>query len=391
MHADTARALLAWARAHEAEMLDMLERLVNIQSGSGNAGGLARVRRVLTTELVRTGLRVEKRGAHLLASTRPQDDARPGGLLVGHFDTVFPSDTDFRTLRREGERVIGPGVTDMKGGLIVTIFALRALREAGLLPEAPLRVLFNADEEVGSTTSRPLLKELAERSAFAFVMECGGLDGAVVTGRKGRFGFRVEVEGRAGHAAFAGQDKASAIVDLAHRVLALEALNDPDASVSVNVGVVQGGIGYNTVPESAVAVVDVRYVTEEQRARVEARCREVVARTVLPGTRATWVDMTGRPAMEPSEGNLRLYDMVAKAAGTLGLTVPAEHRSGVSDANYVAAAGTPVVDGLGPIGADDHSSREWMLVSSLAERTALLAASVATAAADWCGQSAGSP
>jgi glutamate carboxypeptidase len=185
------------------------------------------------------------------------------------------------------------------------------------------------------------------------------------------------VRGRAGHAAFAGADKASAIHELAHQIIALEGLNDPGRGIVVNVGVVGGGIGPNTVSDSAFAEIDARFLHLADALAVEEQVTAIASRPTIAGTSAALTNTGGRPPMEQSEGNTALYHLLREEAEGIGLSCAAELRSGVSDANTLAREGLAVVDGLGPIGAGDHSEKEYMVRSSLAERTLLAALAIA--------------
>jgi glutamate carboxypeptidase len=268
----------------------------------------------------------------------------------------------------------------MKGGLVAGIFALKALSEAGLLKNLPLSFVLSSDEEIGSKRSKALIRQEAEKSACAFVLEGGGLNGEVVTGRKGNLSARLTVAGRAGHAAFAGPDKTSAVVEMAHKILAIEALNDFSAGILANVGTVSGGIGPNTVAERAEALLDFRFVQPEDEERLKTKLSQICAQMMVPGATAELEIVSGRPPMPINETNQALYDRVHHIADRLGIAIHPEFRSGVSDANFIAQAATPVLDGLGPTGARDHSPDEYMLKESLAQRTLLLAVILA----DFC-------
>ncbi len=365
---------------HEAELFALLRELVLIQSGSRNKAGVDRVGRVIKNVLadLPLELRTEAReevGDHLVFATPAAAD-QDYILITGHMDTVFPEDTPFNWFREEGDRVRGPGVIDMKGGLVVTIGAVRALAELDLLAGLPLVLLFNSDEEIGSPTSTPLVEELCGRAHSAFVTECGGMAGEVVTGRRGKTGYQLTVQGRAGHAAFAGRDKASAILELCHKVIALEGLHDPENCQVVNVGRIEGGIGPNTVAEQATALVDTRFCTAAQGRQLENKITALAAKPTVPGTRVDLRITNRRPVMEQSRANRALYRVVRDQALALGLPIAEEIRQGVSDASNIAGQGVPVVDGLGPMGEFDHSDREYMVRDSLVQRSCLLAASL---------------
>lgn len=365
-------------------MIELLRELSGVQSGTGNKAGVDAVAALVRTAFRDTPYAVESypqtlHGDMLMVSS---PGCRGSGhiLLVGHMDTVFPADTHF-TWWREGEgRINAPGVYDMKGGLVVGIFALRALAAAGRADDLPLRFVFNSEEEVGSPVSRHLIATEARRSSMAFVLEGGGTEGGVVTARKGRWGLRMEVRGRAGHAAKSGPDKASAVTALARHVLALEELNRLEPGVTVNVGRVEGGIGPNSVPETALAEVDVRFIDSEGEAWFEERLHAILADASVPGTSASVTTVTRRPPMPAVEANRALYRLAEAQAAFLGIPISEEHRAGVSDANLIAAEGTPVLDGLGPVGDLDHSDREYILADTLVKRCQLLALTLEAAA-----------
>ena len=374
-------AILSFVTSHEAEALDLLRRLVEIQSGSRNKPGLDRMAAAMADALgevlpeVRT-LPFADRGDMVQAMTAPAARGERGIVLVGHMDTVFPADTSFTAYREDETRCCGPGVYDMKGGLVVALYALKALDSLGLLADMPVTVLCNSDEEIGSPASRPWIEGHARGALAALVFEGGGSGRDVVTGRKGRLGLRLTVRGKAGHAAKGGP-KASAILEMAHKIIALEKLNGV-AEATLNVGLVSGGIGPNTVPEEAVAEIDVRYPDPRAQALVEEAVAEIAARRSVPGTSAELSPTTGRPAMPQTEGNRHLYAVAREQARRFGYELPEELRSGVSDANFIGALGVPVLDGLGPVGDLDHSDQEFILKDSLAERAALTAAIIAS-------------
>ncbi len=394
------QVMVDFPASREREALELLRRLVEIQSGSRNKAGLDRMADAMAEVLGRVLPHVrllpfEEHGNMVQAWTAAGMREGSGRiLLVGHMDTVFPEDTAFTHYREDELHCYGPGVYDMKGGLVVGVYALEALDHLGLLDEIPLTFLCNSDEEIGSPASRSWIEEQAEGCRAAFVLEGAGLNGEVVTGRKGRLGFRLTVRGRAGHAAGPGP-KASAILELAHKVIALEGLNG-DPQITVNVGRIEGGIGPNTVPEQAEALVDVRFFTAEDQLRAERAIEDIVRAGGISGVTSEMNVIAGRPPMPASEGNRRLFGVVRDQARLLGYECAQEVRSGVSDANFIAPRGVPVLDGLGPVGDLDHSDREYIVKRSVMERAALLAASLAalpaaTAALEMTSTSAKHP
>jgi glutamate carboxypeptidase len=358
-------------------IFSLLEEMVRIQSGTRNKAGVDAVGNLIqrTCRPLPVNIRVVEQpvlGNHLVLRTNAEDAAGGRILLAGHMDTVFPRDTDFNWYREDQEKSYGPGVCDMKGGLVTGIFALKALDNAGLLAKIPLTFVFNSDEEIGSPSSRDLIAEQARQSSAAFVLECGGHKGEIVTGRKGSLSFLLTVTGRAGHAAFAGKEKASAILELAHKTIALENLNDVGNGLSVNVGKITGGIGANTVAENARARVDCRFVTPEQKKELSKKIDAIGKKVNIPGTQTCIEMLSSRPPMPRCQKNRQLYGIVKQIADELGRPIEEEHRQGVSDANQIAAQGIPVVDGLGPVGGRDHSREEYMIKESLIQRVVLL-------------------
>jgi glutamate carboxypeptidase len=211
---------------------------------------------------------------------------------------------------------------------------------------------------------------------MAFVLECGGLSGEAVTGRKGRLGIRLEVFGKAGHAAFITRNKASAILALAHKIVALEALNGQREGLTVNVGRIEGGIGANSVAEYARAETDVRFITKAEADFFEERLAEITEDGRIAETSAKAERVSFRPPMEQTGRNRALLRVIASQAEALHLPLKEELRSGVSDANFIAQENISVIDGLGPIGGQDHSDREFMIKESLIQRCQLLALSM---------------
>jgi glutamate carboxypeptidase len=380
---DWLKNLTACLQDQEEAMRDALKRLVLIQSGTHNKAGVDRVCRAVYELLeplpfARQILPQEKYGDMLKVSTDEGGDGRRI-LLAGHMDTIFPADSLFNGWREDGRFFYGPGVIDMKGGLVVGIFALKALDTLGVLRKLPITWLFNSEEEVGSPASCPLFRAEAGRAAMAFVLECGGMGGEVVTGRKGRRVLTLSARGRAGHAAKVVEGKKSAILDLARAIVAVEEFNGGFPGFSVNVGRMAGGTVPNSVPEEAWAAIDVRFSNAEGLAFFQSRMHELMERCRTAGMELSVEAGSETPVMEATAKNKALFSVVAREAGRLGIPVKEQFRAGASDANTIAEAGTPVVDGLGPIGEHDHSDREYMVRESLGQRSALLALSLITA------------
>jgi glutamate carboxypeptidase len=369
-------APIEYLEERRAEMLELLKDIVSIQSGTYNKPGINRVCNVVlkaieALNIKTTRLEHEQYGDTLILSGNSAGDSG-NILIVGHLDTVFPEDTDFNRYREDERNAYGPGVIDMKGGIVAAIYALKALHSCNMLSKIPLRVIFNSDEEIGSPVSREIIASEAKKSAMALVLECGGMNGEVVTGRKGRLGLEIHVRGKGGHAANPSIEKSSAVLALAHKIIDIESLNNIFPELTVNVGCIKGGITPNSIPETAMATVDIRFSTETTLKAMKTRLEEINNRLDAAGTTSRLVEVSNRPAMAATERNRELFQIVAEAGEKLGIPVVEEFRSGGSDANIIAAAGTPVIDGLGPIGSHDHSDREYMVKDSLFDRTKLL-------------------
>jgi len=364
-------------------MFKFLAQIVSTQSGTRNKKGVDEVGKLIKSSLKKTGLVFETHtqedlGDHLVAKSfnieTSNTQYQKGQILItGHMDTVFPKDTDFNFYKEDDIRCYGPGVIDMKGGLVVGIYALKALHAARLLNDIPLKFIFNSDEEIGSPTSKDLIKQEAKKSRVAFVLEAGGLANEIVTGRKGNISISLTVKGKAGHAAFAKKEKSSAILELSHKIIAIEQLNDPVIGISANVGKIFGGIGPNTIPEKAEAIIDFRFLDPKDQAQLHTRIRKIASSQTIPGTESFVKLISTRPAMPQSAANKALFLKVKQIAQYMNIQLKSELRQGVSDANIIADTGTPVLDGLGPIGAKDHSEDEYMEKSSFLERTILFA------------------
>jgi glutamate carboxypeptidase len=364
--------------SHESGMFDLLKRMVETQSHSYNKAGNDRMMALIASEfenssMTCTEIAQEIFGNLLVVRSPATAKFSTQVLLTGHTDTVFPKDSPFKKYSEDDHNGYGPGVIDMKGGLTAGIYALKALNALGLLSKIPVTFIFNSDEEIGSRTSASIIRREARKSLFAFVLECGGLQGEIVTGRKGNMSIRMETFGKAGHAATAVKNKASAVLELAHKIIQFESLNDPSRNITVNAGKISGGIGPNTVADHAVAGIDIRYEYPLDRQYLEKKIADIAQAVYVPGV-VTRIDIvSGRPPMPRSQKNRRLFDILKTVATDLNMDIKEEFRFGVSDANLIADENTPVLDGLGPIGGEDHSEKEYMIKESLHKRTFLIA------------------
>ncbi len=298
----------------------------------------------------------------------------PRVLLLGHMDTVFDDGTAAaRPYRVEGERALGPGVSDMKGGLLAGTFATAVLQDAGYDAFDRITYVCNPDEEIGSPFSGPVIGAIAAQHDATFVLECARANGAIVSARKGVTDYVIRIRGRAAHAGVEPSRGRSAVLEAAHKAIAISALAGRWPGVTCNVGVLRGGTRPNVVPEDAVLEIDLRSpelaTLEEAEREVERICREHTIPDVSVELRH---DGWHRP-MEKTEGSQRLVDLAVEVAAELGFAIEDVATGGASDGNTTSAAGCPTLDGLGPIGGGAHASDEWLDLASVVPRVALLA------------------
>lgn len=365
---------LAWLAAQRGPMVELLGALVEASSPTADPAGVAAAVAALEPALAGAGLATEsipsrRFGPHL-AFRGPA--AGPPVLLVGHADTVFPREV-FAGFRVEGDRAFGPGVFDMKGGLVVMAFGLAAARRAGLLARVPVAGLVVSDEEVGSPESQPLLRERARGAACALVFESGRPGDLVVTRRKGVASLRAEARGVAAHAGNEPEKGRSAIWTLARLVDRAQALSDPARGRSVNVGTFHGGTSKNTVPDRASCDVDLRYLTAEDGRALEAALRDAAGEATLPGTSLELTRGAVRVPLERTPASAALaaeYGACQRACGLGAGEAPLA--GGGSDACTTAEAGVPSIDGLGPRGAGYHTSGEQVELASLVPKAQAL-------------------
>jgi glutamate carboxypeptidase len=358
------------------EMLDSLRTLVEHESPSLDKPRLDVLARLLAGRFEAMNGQVDvianpSGGDHVRA--RFFGSAAKPALLLAHFDTVWPAGTlATMPFREENGVAYGPGVFDMKASLVIAEFTIKHLIASGNLPARPVEILMTSDEEVGSPTSRRWIEERAREAEYVLVLEPPLPDGSLKTERKGVGAFELEVEGRPAHAGVEPHKGRSAVLELAHQILHLHALNDPAAGTTVNVGVVEGGTTPNVVPARARARIDVRARTLAEAAKVEQAIRSL--KPVLEGTSVTIQGQFNRPPMERTPQVAGLFARVQRVARQLGVELTEGSTGGGSDGNFTAALGLPTVDGLGAAGAGAHASHEQVVLASLPERVNLLSA-----------------
>ncbi len=381
------RALEASLRGSWERWLEDLGTIVGIDSGSYSPTGVNAVVDVMLRWMRERGWTVERHPCGPLPDGTELGDVLVGRLqgtgegsilLIGHTDTVFADGVAAeRPMRVEDGRAYGPGVCDMKGGLLVGLAAVGALREAGFDGFRQITFVVNPDEEIGSPGSGPLIRREATAHDVAFVLEAARENGAIVSARKGVTTGMVRLVGRAAHAGVEPERGRSALAAAAHLLLALQDLNEPMAGTSVNVGVLRGGTRSNVVAEHAEMEIELRATAAANQDAAEAKVRRLVATPWVDGVDAEVTLVREHHPMERTPAIGRLVELARGIARELGFELQDEATGGVSDANAIAAVGVPVLDGLGPIGGDDHSDKEWIDLETVPTRIALLAGLIA--------------
>lgn len=368
-------------QAMDAYLAD-LRAIVNIDSGTYTPEGVNRVGAYLEKRFQGWGFttRFEKQtdyGDHLIATRQGSNPAGPRLLFIGHIDTVFPEGEaarrPFALSERDGKHIAtGPGVLDMKSGVLIGMYALHLLSEAGEDAYQSVTFLCNSDEEVGSPSSKALIKELAGQHDAALVFEPGRKEHTVVSARKGCGRYKVEVWGRSAHAGVEPHLGRNAILELANQVQKLHALNGTIPGVTISVGIIHGGERTNVVPDYAYCELDVRAADQAGIRAVEKAMRDLTTQHILDGTRIVLSGGMGSQPFERNAQNQPLIELV-KAAGTgLGLEIQDVGTGGASDANTSSWAGTPTLDGLGAGGGLAHNPDEYVELDYLPKRIALV-------------------
>ncbi len=364
--------------------LDDLKTIVNIDSGTYTKTGVDRVGAYLEQRFHAFGFetrfeRQEQFGNHLVATHRGSNPNGPRILLIGHIDTVLPDgDAEKRPFtisqrKEDGARIAtGPGVLDMKSGVLVGMYALHLLIEAGAANYQSATFICNSDEEVGSPSSKPLIQELAKQAEAALVLEPGRAIATIVSARRGVGRYRVEVRGVAAHAGVDPQRGRNAILELAHQVQAMQAINGTIPGTTLSVGIISGGERTNVVPDFAYCEMDVRISDQAGLKAIEAAMRKVTSRHMLQGTRITLTGGMRCMPFERSKHVLQLVQLAKEAGSELGLSIEDVGSGGASDANNTAAIGVPTLDGLGAGGGLAHNPGEYIELDYLPTRIALL-------------------
>lgn len=362
------------------ELLAGIRAWVEVETPTGHAAGLNRLMDMVEEGFVELGAEIartpgrEGQGDHLLArlpwrGAVPADDV-PGVLILSHLDTVHPVGTlDVLPFRIEGDRAYGPGTSDMKGGAHIAYRAIRSLVEAGHETPLPIRMLFTADEETGSETSRDLIEAAADHAKFVLVTEPARSGGKIVTGRRGVGRYGLSAEGRAAHSGTNHAEGRSAIRELAHKLLEIEGQTDYERGITFNIGRIWGGTTDNTVPGQAGMRIDLRFTDQ-----ADGDAMDAYLRGLTPTEPDVRIELTGglnRPAYSKTNAISALFEHAKRLAAEAGWELADLHTGGGSDGSFVAAR-VPTLDGLGVDGAEAHTLNEHLFISSLQPRMALI-------------------
>jgi len=376
---------------YQDEMVELLKRLAAIESPSTDKAAVDRLGAVIRAEAERLGAVVDlgvsnqaeaqaKRGDQLVARWDEKDGAAvpppKGILLLCHMDTVYElgwlekHPLRFEDDQEGGRRLYGPGVVDMKAGIVILLTVMKVLQKKGEMPRRRVTALFTSDEEVGSATSRGLIEALAREAELVLCLEAGMANGGLKTARKGTGEMVIETRGKAAHAGVDHEKGVNAIEELSHHIQSAQALTDYTSGTTASVGKVSGGTRTNVVPDEARAVVDLRVPNRAEAERIERWAQAL--QPALQGAEVRARVKFDRPPMPRDALMAKTFARAEEIAAQLGMTLKEGSTGGGSDANFVAALGVPVLDGLGAIGGSAHSEGEYLLVKSLAERAALL-------------------
>jgi glutamate carboxypeptidase len=375
---DRVHEVLKYMKDRTPEMLQMLQALVEIESPSTNKSATDKIAENLRDTFAALGAKaelipVEKYGNHVRVEWGTGADQV---LVLCHMDTVWDvGEIKKRPFKIEGDRAMGPGIEDMKEGIVHVYFALKAIQELGLKTKNRVVLLMNTDEELGSPTSRPLIEAEAKKSKCALVLEPSE-HGCIKTFRKGVGMFEVSVTGKAAHAGADPENGISAVEEMSHQVLKLHGMTNLKTGTTVNVGVFNGGTRRNVIAAEAHAMVDLRVA---QASDVDRVVGEILSlKPVLKGTTVKVTGGLNRPPMERTPEIVALFEKARELAGELGFEVKELGTGGGSDGNFTAAVGCPTLDGLGAVGEGGHALHEYIEIPRMPERAALLARLIET-------------
>ena len=356
--------------------LDELRPLVNVDCGTLTKEGIEQIADIMSDKYLKLGWDVQRvdlgdAGSGLEMRNKPEAE-QIDVLLVGHMDTVFPVGTVAeRPMSVDGSKAYGPGVSDMKSGLLNIVYALRTM-DKETLDKLSICVCMNPDEETGSTYSSEWLAGVALKSKQVLVAEAARADGSLVKARKGMARYELEFKGKAAHAGNEPEKGRSAITEMAHWVIAIDQMTDFKTGTTFNSGVVEGGAGANIVADYAKVVVDVRFWDNDEYAAADKKIAEMTEMPFIDGVTTIAHRVAHKPAMVPTDKTKKLMAVVEEAGKETGVDIQWKSVGGGSDANNTAALGIPSLDGFGPIGGGFHSTDEYLELDSIEPRIHLL-------------------
>lgn len=372
-----------WLKTQHGAMMALLEEVVNIDSGTYDKAGVdavgARFIQFFNEHNISTSIiEGEEYGNGIRAVVGEDDGRKAAVLMMGHRDTVFPKgEVAKRPFSIEGSRAYGPGVADMKCGLVMNAFVLAAFNKFGAPENGPLVALFTGDEEIGTPFSKSIIEDEARKARYVLNSEPGRAPGSVVTGRKGGVFMVLEVFGVAAHSGGAPQNGRSAIGELAHKITALHAMTDFERGITVNVGLISGGQSVNTTAPYAQAKIDLRYITPGEREEAMATIDKIVRHCTIDGTSASHFIQGEFYPLVPTPEQTDLFNEYGAAAQHYGINhIDGIFTGGCADSGFSAGVGTPTICGVGPVGANAHTPEEFLEIDSFVPRAQIAAITV---------------
>ena len=367
------------AEKYATEQLELLKKFSEIDHGTGYIEGNKKIITLMTeviSQLKNVSIKYienESKCRHILAGIE-QPDSKAALVINSHIDTVFkPGDTEKHPFQIRGDELYGLGVADCMGGFVVSLYAVKIMQEAGLLPDMDIVMFFNCDEEIGSPSSKDIMKELAERADMAFVFEGAREENGILTSRKGVAEGLIQVEGKESHAGLKYEEGSSATVELAHQIIALDSMSDRKKGLFYNVGIISGGSGTGVVAGHASAKIAASPSNMTDFDKICSDMKKLENCVSIDGC-VVKADMElVFPPMERTEKNIALYRLARKCGEMAGVTLPEQSSGGASDACHFSSFGIPTIDGLGPYLHDIHTFDERLTISSIREKTQLFA------------------
>lgn len=351
-----------------------LKELVNIDSGSYNKEGVKKVNDIIKEKFLELGFNVkEKNFDHSVAPCLEITNTNKGKydiLILGHTDTVFKDGTvEERPYSRKEDKAYGPGVIDMKSGLLSTFYAIKNIKKEDM-PDICIGI--NSHEEISSIYSKDWMRELAKKSKICLVTEPARKNGELVNKRKGLARYNIDFAGKAVHSGIEPENGINAVNELGHWIVELERFNDYEKGTSLNVGIIKGGTAANVIPDNANCSIDIRFEGEDVLEKIDKRMKEMKNNPFIKGIKTEIIRRGYRPPMNPNKDTKKLEKLIQELAEKNNIKTSFVGTGGGSDANFSAIEGTPSIDGLGPIGSGAHGVNEYLEINSIEERIKLL-------------------